>query len=111
MPAVNIDELNEIMDNDPELIQECFADFLVDYPGLITALKSAVSSQKFEEIDNTAHKIKGILKYLAAGAAATAAQRLEVAGRNQDSQGLQDKLDALEAECARVIRFIDEFSP
>ena len=34
MPPVNIDELNEIMDNDEELIRECFEDFLEDYPDL-----------------------------------------------------------------------------
>ncbi|WDP85749.1 MAG: Hpt domain-containing protein [Desulfobacter sp.] len=108
MPVVNIDELNEIMGNDAELIQECFADFLVEYPGMIKAIKTAIETEQFVEIDNNAHKIKGSLKYLAADAAANAAYTIEKAGQSQDLEGIDEKLAMLEAECQKVILFIDE---
>ena len=108
MPPVNIDELNEIMDNGTELIQECFAEFLMDYPGLMADLTAAVTSLDFDEIDNIAHKFKGILRYLAAEPAATAAQKIETAGRNQDPEHLDGKISALKAECKKVILYIDE---
>lgn len=109
MSAVNMDELNEIMDNDMELIQECFAEFLIDYPGLIGEIQTAVNAGNFEDIDNSAHKLKGTLKYLAAESAAAAAQSIEDAGKHQDSEHLADKLSTLEAECQKVILFIDGF--
>lgn len=109
MPPVNIDELNTIMDNDTELIQECFADFLMDYPGLIGELKAAATNLNFEEIDNTAHKLKGSLRYLAAEPAARAALEIETAGRNQNPDNLNEKIAALESQCQQVILYIDEF--
>ncbi len=109
MPAINIEELNEIMDNDTELIQECFADFLMDYPGVIKDIKSAIEAENYEEIDNSGHKLKGILRYLAAESAAQAAQTIETAGRNQDLDNLDEKMANLEAQCQKVILFIDEF--
>lgn len=110
MAVIDLDELKEIMDNDMELIQECFAEFLIDYPGLIGDIKTAVAAENFEDIDNSAHKLKGTLRYLAAESAATAAQTVEAAGKHQDPEGLQEKLSALEDECRNVILFIDEFS-
>jgi len=108
-PPVNIDELNQIMDNDIELIEECFADFLMDYPGLLSDLKLAVKQLNFQTMDDTAHKLKGIFKYLAAESAATAAFELERAGRNQDSENLDEKLSNLESHAQKVILYIDQF--
>ena len=110
MPPVNIDELNEIMDNDVQLIQECFAEFLMSYSVLIADLNAAVTSLDFDEIDNIAHKFKGTLRYLAAKPAARAAQEIETAGQNQDAEHLDEKISALEAECKKLILYIDELS-
>ena len=110
MPAINIDELKEIMDNDSELIQECFAEFLIDYPNLIAEVKSAVEQKDYDTIDATAHKLKGTLKYLAAEEAAAAAQVLETAGHQQDLENMDETLAALETACQKVILYIDDLS-
>ena len=111
MSVINLEEINEIMDNDMELIQECFADFLIEYPDLIGDIKTAIANRAAEDIDNAAHKLKGTLKYLAAEPAASAAQIIEKAGRQHDFDNLDEKFSALEAECRKVIIFIDEFAP
>lgn len=110
MPAINIDELNEIMDNDTELIQECFAEFLIDYPNLIAEVKTAVENKDYETIDASAHKLKGTLRYLAAEDAAAAAQKVETAGRQQDPEAMDEAMASLEATCQEVILYIDELS-
>ncbi len=110
MPAINIDELKEIMDNDSELIQECFAEFLIDYPNLIAEVKAAVEAKDFETIDAAAHKLKGTLRYLAAEEAAAAAQAVETAGRGQDLDNIDETMAALEAACQKVILYIDDLS-
>lgn len=111
MPAINIDELKEIMDNDSELIQECFAEFLIDYPNLISEVKAAVQQKDFDAIDASAHKLKGTLRYLAAEKAAAVAQTIETAGRQQDLESLDEAMADLETACQDVILYIDEFSP
>ena len=110
MSVINIDELKEIMDNDSELIQECFADFLMEYPGLMSDIRAAIETKDFDAIDNTAHKLKGSLRYLAAARASAAALAIEDAGRQQDLDGIGAKMDTLDAECQKVILYIDEFS-
>ncbi len=111
MSVINLEEIKEIMDNDMELIQECFADFLIEYPDLIGDIKAAITNRVADDIDNAAHKLKGTLRYLAAEPAASAAQTIETAGCQHDLDNLDEKLSILEAECQKVIVFIDEFAP
>lgn len=111
MSIINLEEIKEIMDNDMELIQECFADFLIEYPDLIGGIKAAIANKAADDIDNAAHKLKGTLRYLAAEPAASAAQTIETAGHQHDLDNLDEKLSILEAECQKVIIFIDEFTP
>jgi hypothetical protein len=70
--ALDMDELKEIMDNDMDLIQECFEDFLSDCPLLLEDIKNAIGQKDFQQIEESAHKLKGGLKYLAAGSAVNA---------------------------------------
>jgi HPt (histidine-containing phosphotransfer) domain-containing protein len=109
MPAIDIDELKEIMDNDSQLIQECFAEFLMDYPMLMAQIKTAVDAKDYDAIDASAHKLKGTLRYLAAEKAASAAQAVETAGRQQDLEGINQTMPTLEAACQKVIVYIDQF--
>lgn len=109
--VVDMDELKEIMDNDIELIQDCFADFLSDWPGLLGEIQNAVAQKNYEQMNASAHKLKGTLKYLAAEPAATAATAIESAGKNHDMDNLDAKLLNLENECGQVIDFIKSFAP
>lgn len=109
MAAINMDELNEIMDNDSELIQECFAEFLIDYPNLISEVKAAIEQKDYDGIDAAAHKLKGTLRYLAAEKAASAAQAVENMGKQQDIEHEDELLATLETACQEVVLFIDRF--
>ncbi len=107
---INIDELNEIMNSDKQLIKECFQDFSIDFPDIMAQLKAAVDAEDFKEIDDGAHKLKGVLSYLAAGPAVQAAATLEQAGRNKIDEGLTDKFTDLETQCSLVLEFINNFN-
>ncbi|MFH2061140.1 MAG: Hpt domain-containing protein [Pseudomonadota bacterium] len=109
--AVNIDELKEIMDNDMELIQECFTEFVRDWPMVYVQIKGAILEKKPDILDEAAHKLKGTLRYLAAQNAAQAAFTLESAGKNNDLSGVEAKLSTLKDECQKVIKYIQEFKP
>lgn len=107
---IDFGELNEIMNNDAGLMRECFDDFLSDYPDLMAVLRTAVDTCDFDAVENTAHKLKGILKYLAAGPAAEAALAVETAGRVQDPENLAEKLTVLESRCGEAIDVINTLS-
>ena len=109
--AVDIEEIKEIMDNDMELIQDCFADFLSDWPELLGEIQDAIAQKNPEQMNESAHKLKGTLKYLAAEPAANAAMAIESAGRNHDLDNLDEKLLNLKNECQKVIDFIKSFTP
>jgi len=106
---VDMKELKKIMDNDLELIQECFADFLSEWPDMFDEIQDAAAHKDPEKINNSAHKLKGTLKYLAAGHAANAAMDIESAGSDHDLENLDKKLLTLKKECEKLVDFINNF--
>ncbi len=110
-PVINLKELNEIMDNDMALVQDCFAVFLTDLPDLLVEIQTAIALQQMEKTNEAAHKLKGILKYLAAEPAAQAAMAIESAGKNHDLKELDLKWVALETACKEVKAFITNYHP
>jgi len=109
--VIDMNEIKEIMDNDMELIQDCFADFLSDLPGILGDIQDAIVQKNPERINESAHKLKGTLKYLAAEPAANAAMVIELAGRNHDLDNLTKKFSTLEKECQNIVTFIKGFAP
>lgn len=110
-PVINLKELKEIMDNDMALIQDCFAEFLTELPLLLGAIQTAIAHKELKKIDESAHKLKGTLKYLAAEPAAKAAMAIESAGKNHDLKEIELKWVALETACKEVKAFITHFHP
>lgn len=106
---VNIEELKEIMDDDMELIQECFSEFIKDWPLMYVQIKGAVLEKDAQTLNESAHKLKGTLRYLAADPAADAAYALESAGKENDMETLEDKLSDLKNECQKLVSYIKNF--
>lgn len=108
--AIDMKELNEIMDDDIELIQECFSDYIQDFPDIIQEIETAVNENAFDQIDAAAHKLKGILLYIAAPDASEAAKAVEFAGKDQDLAHINTQVASLKNECRKVAEFIDHFN-
>ena len=106
---VNPERLYEIIGPDEEPILECFEDFITHYPGVMEEIKTAVEMQDFNGLNNAAHKLKGALSYLAARPAFQAAEELELAGKIQHKEGLDQKLARLKILCGDVIEFMVNF--
>ena len=107
---VNIDELKEIMDDDIGLIRECFDDFVQEWPAQYVDIKSAILENDAQRLDDAAHKLKGTLRYLAAGDAADAAYALESAGKENNLSNAETQLSVLKDECQKLVEFINKFS-
>lgn len=115
MPAndevINLEELKEIMSGDMGFAKECFQDFLNEWPAPYVDIQKAVMKENADQLEESAHKLKGTLKYLAAEKAANAAYALESAGKQGDISGIEDKLKHLETECEKLVRYIHDFKP
>ncbi|MDA8134520.1 MAG: Hpt domain-containing protein [Desulfobacteraceae bacterium] len=107
--VINIEDLKDIMDGDMELIHDCFTDFIQDFPGDFDSIKNAVIEKDGIKLDAAAHKLKGTLRYLAAEKAANAAYVLELAGKSNHMEGIEDKLETLNRECRKLLAFINGF--
>lgn len=104
---IDIDELMEVMDHDRDLIQECFRYFLAEWPVIFKKITAAGKAREAEHLNQAAHMLKGMLRYLCAHRAARAAMAVESAGRKMDMQDLDEKLFLLEQECLALIRYIE----
>ncbi len=106
---IDIKELHEIMDDDDELLRECFADFLEDCEDMLSSIQTAINNTNPEELEKAAHAFKGSLKYLAASSAVEFASQLETMGRNGNIQEANKSITSLVAECKRVKEFMTNY--
>ena len=106
---INIDEALEVMDGDNELLMECFDDFVEDVPGMLARIRKALDGRDNEELKIAAHKLKGSLRYLAAGHAADIAYQLERMGGSGDLTNADELFKDLQAECERIRAFIRDY--
>jgi HPt (histidine-containing phosphotransfer) domain-containing protein len=106
---INTEELLEIMDDDKELIKECFNEFINDAPGMLEKIKSAIESGDAAGLDSSAHKIKGSLRYLAAGKASELAYGLEKMGKNGNLDNAGETFENLLSECEKLKNFMEGY--
>ena len=109
-PPVDIEELLDIVDNDHQLLKECFNDFLLSRQGHLDGIKTAIDSGDAAMLERRAHRFKGNLKYIAAHQAAQTASALERAGRENRLAGVESLLPQLGKDCDDVRAFIEGFA-
>ena len=108
-PPINEEKLREIMGDDEELLRECLMDFVNDYPGMLHKIKSAIDTQKCNDLEHAAHAFKGSLSYLAAKDATHAALALETMGKNRDLKNVGTMFDRLKTECEKIKAFASSY--
>ena len=107
--TIDTEELMEIMDDDTDLVRECFNDFIKISPKMLAKIKTSIDTEDAEDLDQFAHKFKGTLKYLAAFPAADLAYELEKMGKEKQFEKANSTLSALERECENINQFISKF--
>ena len=106
---IDMDVLFEIMDGDLELIQDCLDDFADACPAMLKEIETAIDSGDDASLEQSAHALKGSLRYLAASAAAEVADLLEGMGREKEVAGRRTQFERLEKECRKVAAFIESY--
>ncbi|MCP4695214.1 MAG: Hpt domain-containing protein [Desulfobacterales bacterium] len=107
---VDIEELMEVMDDDTELLQECFDDFLEEADDMLAQIGKSIDEGDSAALDESAHKLKGTLKYLAAGPASDAAYLLEKMGKDDNMGSAGEVFQTLVRECDALKVFMKNYS-
>ena len=109
--TVNLEMLNEIMDNDDELIRECFADYKSDYNESLNLIKLSIDENNPLNLQKSSHGFKGSLKYLAADIASDHAFELEKMGQNGsiENEKAISIFEKLSVACKDLESFIDKY--
>jgi HPt (histidine-containing phosphotransfer) domain-containing protein len=95
-------ELLERVDGDAELLVEIVRIFLDDLPRASDEMRLASEAGDLKTLARAAHKLRGALANLCAGAAASAARRLEQHAGADDSGKARRELATLMAELGRL---------
>lgn len=103
---IDMEEILEIMDHDTELIQDCFDDFVKEYPGMLKNMERSIATGDAQGLDAHAHKLKGSLRYLAAAIPADFASKLEQKGKKGDLEGAERLLEELSNACEKLKAFM-----
>jgi signal transduction histidine kinase/CheY-like chemotaxis protein/HPt (histidine-containing phosphotransfer) domain-containing protein len=106
---IDIQEVLSIMDDNEDLMFECFDFFLSEYGDSLEKIKAALDAQDPEDLVQTAHKFKGTLKYLAALHTADIAYQLEMMGKEKQLAGAREIFEALSLECEQLKNFLTDY--
>ncbi len=106
---IDMTEVMEIVDGDQELLMECFDEFLSGMPQVLAEIQSSIEQNNASCLDESAHRLKGSLKYMAAGVAADAAYQLEVMGKGENLDIADDTFRILCEECEKVKDFMKQY--
>jgi two-component system, sensor histidine kinase and response regulator len=96
----------ERIDGDESLLRELLAIFLEESPKQLTSLQLAIESGNPEEVERTAHSMKGELGYLGLANAAQTAKDLERLGYERNLPPAAALLVSLKAEVSAVSKLM-----
>jgi two-component system sensor histidine kinase/response regulator len=105
---VTIDQelLLKAFDGDWSFLEEVVEVFLSDYPRLMDELRKASKEKDGDLLMRSAHSLKGMLKNFQADSAAEAAFELEIKGKSEDFDGVQENIEALEDRMTEVDKML-----
>lgn len=107
---VDVTQALDIMGDDMALLKECFDDFVQDSAELIDDIKNAIDMGDPSELDKTAHRLKGTLKYLAANRGAEIAYELETMGKEANLENVDQTFRSLVGEWERLKGFMSTYA-
>jgi two-component system sensor histidine kinase/response regulator len=106
--VVEKQELLESVEGDAEFLNTLLGIFLTDYPRILTQIRDAVAGRDAAKVKNAAHELKGSVSFFGVRDAVLAAQNLEVMGKEEKLENVDEALAELEREMVRVVLAFEE---
>jgi two-component system, sensor histidine kinase and response regulator len=117
-PAIDREALLNDFSNEADLLRELVEIFLASEEEYLTTLQEAIEQSDYHAVCGAAHKLRGVLGILRAGAAIEATLVLEAAGRSGERRQicaslarLQDALGELRSGLLEVIETVTSETP
>lgn len=113
-PSVSEDELFDkagLLDrvnHDTDFLAELVSLFNEDCQTAMAELQDAIANQNYTQLDRSAHAFKGMVGNFCAAGASRIAIELETMGKEQNMDGVEDRLRALEREASRLSDALNE---
>lgn len=104
---LDVDTALEYSGGDRGFLRELFTVFLEDTPARVATIRAAFAAGRAGDMMVGAHTVKGSLKVLGAHTAASLAERLELAARASQIDGLEPDLARFEEEMGRLLRWVE----
>lgn len=103
------DEALEIIGDDEEFLKELAEMFIDDLPEQISNIKEAIHCHDSKALEKSAHKLKGALANFGEKAAWKTALRLEMMGRENRWNDIEETYGTLMREAKRLVNALREF--
>ncbi|MDT8441068.1 MAG: response regulator [Desulfuromonadales bacterium] len=100
---INLKELYEVLNNNPQEIDDFIAQFVNDWPDTRDTMKQAIHNGDFLTLEQQAHNYKSVAGIFGATGAVQLAMQLEKSARSQQMQRARQQLHELETEMSQVI--------
>jgi HPt (histidine-containing phosphotransfer) domain-containing protein len=105
----NKDEILKKFDGDGEFLAELIEIFINDIPDQLFVIQKAVNNRNSNDLEKSAHKLKGAVANFEEKAAFEVALQLEMMGRENRLDGVEDAYDALIIEVECLTNALKEF--
>jgi HPt (histidine-containing phosphotransfer) domain-containing protein len=103
------DELLKKFDGDEGFLAELIEVFINDVPEQLSGIQKAVDSRNSNDIERSAHKLKGAITNFEEKAAFEAALQLELMGMESRLDGVKEAHDTLVKEIECLLNALKEF--
>jgi CheY-like chemotaxis protein len=91
-----------------ELLNDLIEIFFEEYPPTLAEIREAIDQQNVKQLQLSAHKLKGCLRYFGRSAACEKAQELEYLARNGTLSGAAGRLVELETAMSTLLPLLKE---
>ena len=106
---IDLVKFKNIAGDDLETIIECFNDFLLIIPVKLEDLKKKIKTKKNDQLINSTHSLKNVLRYISAENAAHIVHKIEELSEKKEYKEIKGLYGDLEKEIVKVKQFILEF--
>ena len=108
--AVDVHVLEQLVGDDPAMINEMLTDFRVSMNKIAAELHEAYQCERLEAVGALAHKLKSSARSVGAMALGEVCEALERMGKNKDAAALADEMPSFEKQVGQVEAFLDAWA-
>ncbi len=103
------DEILKRFDGEKEFLAELVEIFINDIPEQLSGIRKAVDDRNSKDLERSAHKLKGAVANFEEKAAFEVALQLEMMGRENRLDGVEEAYDTLMKEVECLVNALKEF--